>query len=133
MASTLHHGFDSKKVFALMAVAFTAGSALFVAAVMSIRDEFRDDRVILNRPWPFRSASYPYGRVVALARVARFQAPNGNILSRPYHAIRFDDGQTWAPHGFLPDGPRDEAILALVSERSGRPIQELDLIDEMKP
>ncbi len=133
--TNLRHCFDGWTAFRVFAVVVVVGATLVVAAALSSWVEFRDDRVIIKRPWAWDEGSYPYGRVVAVARIARARATSGRTGPGPYHAIRFDDGETWATRSFFtqPDPQRDEAIAALVSERSGRQIQRLDLIDDLKP
>ncbi len=61
-------------------------------------------------------------------------AENGNMVTRTYYAIRFDDGETWSTEDIIDkaDYKLYEDILALVSSRSGRSIQQLDLIDDLK-
>jgi hypothetical protein len=133
--TNLRHKFDGWKVFRIMAVLFIVASALFVAGGMLTWVEFRDDRVILNRPWPVRTANYPYSRVDTVAHIALSPNSDGKLVPRPYYAIRFDDGETWTSFELTKPGgvePYDE-IFALVSERSGRPIRRLDQFSELKP
>jgi hypothetical protein len=126
---------SGKRITVFMAAVCVVGLTLFVAAGLSTWVEFRGDRVVISRAWPLHSATYEYSRVVSLARIARLKAPSGNLVNRPYHAIRFDDGESWTTQEFFyqTDSRRDGAIFALVSDRSGRPVQELNLIDELKP
>jgi hypothetical protein len=89
----------------------------------------------MKRPWAWGTRTYPYSQVEAIALVARSKAPNGNILASPHYAIRFNDGETWQTSNILigDNASRDVAIVKFVAERSGRSIQQVDLIDEWKP
>ncbi len=131
----LQAGFDGWKAFRVLSFLVVCASGLAVAAGLFTWIVFRDDRIEVKRPWSWNAYSYPYGRVTAVARVNRFRAPNGNMVSRSHQVIRFDDGWIWNTDEIIDrrDEKREEAIAALVSERSGRPIQHIDLIDDLKP
>jgi hypothetical protein len=133
--TNLRHGFDGWKAFRLLAILMVFGSILLVAGGLLTWDEFHEDRLVMRRPWKWNAQTHLYSQVKAIAFVARSKAPNGNIGVSPHYAIRFDDGLTWET-GVIKnpeDSKRDIGIVTLITQRSGRPIQKLDFIDEWKP
>ena len=68
-----------------------------------------------------------------LGRTSHLRAPSGDIRKRDRLFILFDDGTRWCNEDVVQSGPhlkRDEEIIQFVSRKSGRPVEELEFIED---
>ena len=83
---------------------------------------------------PFLSLAerlYPSSEVIHIRSIARFKAPSGEIVEKPYFEITFRDGASWSSRGFHEAGlEKSRLIVEFVSKRSGKPITQHDIAPE---
>jgi hypothetical protein len=128
----LRIGFDSWKVFRWTALIFLIACGAGIGLVLNWYTRLTDDAIYVRHPLSFDEVRYPYSRVAAIAYVATFTAPNGNIVHRPYFAIRFDDGTTWTTRSGLRDPQlNDWGLMEFVSKAARKPILSHNSIDDL--
>ena len=131
--TNLKAGFDGLKVFAWISAPIVVLAVAAVVIGINTYTQFKDDAIVIKRPVAWRPVAYPYGRVAAVAEVARLVAPNGNLVDRTHYVIRFDDGTSWTSEDGMHEGEpeHDRAAVTFAAEAAGKAILNLDTIDDL--
>jgi hypothetical protein len=76
-------------------------------------------------------STYPYSAVKDIRTSAQFRAPNGDLVQRREWIIEFADGARWKTsfNMFELTQATKAAVARFVSERSGKPIRELSVLE----
>ena len=90
--------------------------------------QLTDDTLVVNG-FISREVRYPLADIQNIRTSPRFTAPNGDLVSRREYVVTFTDGRNWTT-SFLPSDPDQEAkskLVATLSARSGKPIEEVEI------
>jgi hypothetical protein len=119
-------GAVARRIFVGLAVALSAGAAVWFLAEVTSFTRFTDAGVEIQRPLSLSSRFYEYARVQAIEHRIPSLVRNGNTVRYPHYVILFDDGTSWSSREGLRDPvpDLDEQIASLVSRRSQQPIVE---------
>ncbi|QDK44866.1 hypothetical protein DOM22_06670 [Bdellovibrio sp. ZAP7] len=88
-------GFDEEKLYPY---ALKWGAVVCLAVYMNmLRDisYLREDRIILNSFFSFKSHTYTYDQVEEIIVAAKQIAPNQSVSNYPLYVIKFKDGFSW--------------------------------------
>ena len=90
---------------------------------------FAEDQIVVNRLFSLNESQYSYDDIEQLAHFAKFKAPNGNIVDKPYFMITFENGDTWSTRNRLSiHSPESDAhLFDFLSRKTGLPIEDLQL------
>jgi hypothetical protein len=124
-------GFDVARVSRVLFVGAGLLSGALLLLGLDHYTRFGRDAVTINGFFGLGPVTHGYADVRAVRLVARFQAPNGNIVERPHLVLEFRDGSRWSTrnNGRPKNRAEDQAIAALVAARSGVPIEQVDRAD----
>jgi len=87
------------------------------------------DTLIVDGLVPGGEVRYALADIESIRTSAQFTAPNGNLVSRREYLVTFSGGRSFAT-SLIPSAADQNAkrqFIALLSERSGKPIQEVAL------
>jgi hypothetical protein len=89
---------------------------------------FMSDHVVNNPMSKVSERIYAYDEIERLAHVARFRAPNGNIIDEPYYLIVFGGGDRWSTRNQMSirSPGFDGQVFEFLSEKTGLPIDQLE-------
>jgi hypothetical protein len=132
--ANLRAGFDTWRVGRVLAAGMILLSAVAVPMGLDCYTRFTDEAVHVNTFFSLGERRDPYADATEIRRIATFRAPNGNVIARPYFVLIFQDGSRWSSRDGLhdDDAKRDQAILAFVSRRSGKPVSEYEIAPEQR-
>lgn len=91
--------------------------------------QLTNDTLVVNGIFSPTETSYPLTDVQNIETSGRFVAPNGRLVSRREYVVIFNDGRRWSTT-YIPSDPDAETkgkFMRMISDRSGKPIEEVDL------
>ncbi len=91
--------------------------------------QLTDDTLVVNGIFSTSEARYPLADVQSIETSSRFVAPNGKLVLRREYVVIFSDGRRWSTT-FIPSDPDQESkrqFMRMISDRSGKPIEEVAL------
>lgn len=134
MYCNLKFGFDTWKIFRWFAIVMLCFSALVGAAGLTARTAVTDRALIIKSPLSMRDREYTFDQIEAIASIAGAKNRSGEFVSDPYHAVRFKDGSMWTSLDGLQNHKSAElpALIEFLAKRSGRPIEQVQVIDDFK-
>jgi hypothetical protein len=114
-------GFDSFRVIFFLGLLVVPSMILLSLLALDCRVFGDKDGVTLNGFLSFGDRRYAWSDVKSIERVDSFEAPNGNIVRKPYHVIRFSDGAAINFHRILADTAPEtqQSVAQYASDRSG--------------
>jgi hypothetical protein len=132
--SNMKYGVDGARVFPWIVGAYILAAGMLVAAGLNCYTQVTDRAIVIKAMLAVEKRQYSFDKVEMIAAVARFTAPIGNSVERPYHVIRFNDGATWTTRDSLrvPDPVKDREIMEFVAKASGKPIKEINSIEDLE-
>ena len=124
---------DVTKLGAWVIALSMLGNGALIAFGLNAHTRFTEEAIMIKTGWALGEKAYPYDQVRAVAKVKKLVAPSGNVTESPHQAILFEDGTTWTTgDGFWTSGPiRDKQIMEFVALKARKPIQEVDLIEQL--
>jgi hypothetical protein len=125
------HNFDSERVTRLMIPAVAAAAAYAVWAMADWRLVVAPTEIRFDPLLAAAERSYAYDDVVAIETAPAVRAPNGSSVARRGFAVRFADQTAWTTNFDMAEARETELaeIVRVVSERSGLPITEVEVIE----
>jgi hypothetical protein len=125
--------FDLKTVEAWVGAVTIFATGSFIAFGLNAHTRFTEQAIMIKTGWTLFENGHQYNRVRALAAVNRLTTPSGKIRESPHYAILFDDGTTWSTSDdFWSSGlDRDQQIMEFVATKANKPIQQVDLIEDL--
>ena len=94
--------------------------------------QLTNDSLVVNSIFSPSEVSYPLTDIRNIESSRRFVAPNGKLVSRREYVVIFSDGRRWSTI-FIPSDPDPEAkrtLIRTMADRSGKPIEEVDLFSK---
>ena len=91
--------------------------------------QLTDDALVVNGIFSASEARYPLTEIQNIETSGLFVAPNGELVSRREYVVIFNDGRRWSTT-FIPSDPDPETkgnFIRMISDRSGKPIEEVAL------
>jgi hypothetical protein len=91
--------------------------------------QLTNDALVVNGIFSPSEVSYPLTDIQNIESSGRFVAPNGKLVSRREYVLIFNDGRRWSTM-FIPSDPDPETkrqFMRMISDRSGKPIEEVAL------
>jgi hypothetical protein len=91
--------------------------------------QLTDDALVVNGIFSASEAHYPLADIQNIETSGLFVAPNGKLVSRREYVVIFNDGRRWSTT-FIPSDPDPDAksnFMRMISDRSGKPIEEVAL------
>jgi hypothetical protein len=91
--------------------------------------QLMDDTLVVNGIFSAGEVRYPLADIQSIETSGRFVAPNGKLVSRREYVVIFGDGRRWSTT-YIPSDPDSETkrkFMRMVSDRSGKPIEEVAL------
>ena len=122
-------GMDSVRANVLV---FQVCAALCVGLIslgLRAHVQLTDDALVVNGIFSASEVRYPLADIRNIETSGLFVAPNGILVSRREYVVIFSDGRRWSTT-FIPSDPDPEAkrnFMRMISDRSGRPIEEVAL------
>ena len=109
----------------------SAGVLCFGLIFLGLRAhvQLTNDALVVNGIFSPSEVRYPLADVQNIETSGRFVAPNGKLVSRREYVVIFNDGRRWSTT-FIPSDPDPEAkrkFMRMIADRSGKPIEEVDL------
>ncbi len=92
--------------------------------------QLTNDALVVNGIFSAGEVRYPLADIQNIETSGRFVAPNGKLVSRREYVVIFNDGRRWSTT-FIPSDPDPEAkrkFMRMISDRSGKPIEEVDSV-----
>jgi len=128
---TLRYGFDPVKAFGIITAIPQTVALVCLFFGLNSYTRFTQDAVVHRSFWALRDSRHGYTEVASLYDVAQARAPNGHIIDDPHVVIEFEDGTRWSSWMTWrdPSPQEDRQILQWVSQRSGKPIRRVRLLD----
>jgi hypothetical protein len=94
--------------------------------------QLTDDALVVNGMFSPSEVTYPLAEIQNIETSGRFVAPNGMLVSRREYVVIFSDGRRWSTT-FIPSDPDPETkrnFIRMISDRSGKPIEEVTLFSK---
>jgi hypothetical protein len=91
--------------------------------------QLTDDTLVVDGIFAAGEVRYPLADIRSIETSGRFVAPNGQLVSRREYVVVFSDGRRWSTT-YIPSDPDTEAkreFMRMISDRSGKPIEEVAL------
>lgn len=91
--------------------------------------QLTNDALVVNGIFSPSEVRYPLTDIQNIETSGHFVAPNGRLVSRQEYVVIFNDGRRWSTM-FIPSDPDPEAkrkFMLIIADRSGRPIEQVDL------
>jgi hypothetical protein len=121
-----------------LSITFAVGAAMAVL-YMDTSARISERGFIINPLFSFGETTVPFNDITAVLRVNRFKAAAGNIVDRPYYAVRFSNGTQWVSQDTIyspaPGQPPDveeklyKEAMAFLAERAGRKIETVEFLE----
>lgn len=111
---------------------FQVSAALCVVLIslgLRAHVQLTDEALVVNGIFSPSEVRYPLADIQGIETSGRFVAPNGTLVSRREYVVIFSDGRRWSTT-FIPSDPDQEAkqqFIRMISDRSGKPIEEVAL------
>lgn len=122
----------------LASIIGAVGAAMAVLC-MDTSARISEHGFIINPFFSFGETTVPFTDITAVLRVSRFKAAAGNIVDRPYYAVRFSNGTQWVSQDTLysPAPGQPPAIeeklykeaMAFLAARAGRKIETVEFLE----
>lgn len=107
----------------------------YVTLFMPWNARFEEERVVIHDLYALREQVYSYDDIDLVAKVSHDVGPSGAARPHPMIYLFFRDGRRWCDedYGTRPSDCRgaDEAFLAFLCERSGRPLTQAKFIEDV--
>jgi hypothetical protein len=91
--------------------------------------QLTDDALVVNGIFSPSEVRYPLADIQSIETSGRFVAPNGTLVLRREYVVIFSEGRRWSTT-FIPSDPDQETkhqFIRMISDRSGKPIEEVAL------
>jgi hypothetical protein len=91
--------------------------------------QLTNDALVVNGIFSPSEVRYSLADVQNIETSGRFVAPNGNLITQREFVVIFNDGRRWSTT-YIPSDPDTEAkrrFMRMIADRSGKPIEEVDL------
>jgi hypothetical protein len=127
----LKHGYDGRRATWPLLGCFAALCVVLVLAIGNWQTVFDRHEVRFQSWLGLARSTYPYSAVKDIRTAGQFRAPNGDVVQRREWIIEFADGARWKTSlniSQLTDAAKAD-IAKFVSEQSGKPIRELNLLE----
>lgn len=123
---------DNWRQLRRMAVGMAAALLLIVPPSLECYTLFTADALIENPFFSIGETRHSYDDIVELRTIARLQAPNGQIVDKPYYQIVFKDGFIWRSTRIMAEPLPETAheIMEFVSQQTGLPLKAFNLAPE---
>ena len=131
----LKAGFDTWKIFAWIAVLLFCVAGVIIAAEMSAYTRITDQAIVIRGPLSLRARTHSLAEIESIAAVAGVRNRSGEFVSDPYKVVHFKDGTIWSTRDGFQDHRSSQIrpLIAFLARSSGKPIEEVQVIENFKP
>jgi len=113
-----------KKLGIMVILSFSILVCLWLNSYVKIKN----DSIEINQITALFKKEYNLDSVTKIVHYERVLAPNGNVVDKPYYAIKFDDQFIWRTNSYLtPTVKNDDKIFAYLSKAANLSIEEMEI------
>lgn len=124
LVSRYEQGYDARRVVLAIATVVTPISLALAVLLVDRYALVTPTELVVNRFWGFTENRRALSDVVAIEAVEWETAPDRNVISWPYHVVRFRDGSEWTTRDLsMPDAEADRPAIEYLAARAAVPIQ----------
>jgi hypothetical protein len=111
---------------------FQVSAALCVVLIslgLRAHVQLTDEALVVNGIFSSSEVTYPLAEIRNIQTSGRFVAPNGQLVLRREYVVHFSDGRHWSTT-YIPSDPDFETkrnFIGMISDRAGKPIEEVAL------
>jgi hypothetical protein len=130
----LKFGFDTWKSFAWLAALIIVVAGIVIAAELTAYTQVTDQAIIVRGPLSPGARTHALSEIESITAVAGTRNRRGEFMPDPYHIVRFKDETTWSTRDGLQNhrSPEMRPLIAFLAQASGKGIQEVQVIGELK-
>jgi hypothetical protein len=127
-------GFDSWRVLRWMTVGIVVICVVVMPPMFDWYVLCTDQGIDSNDYFSIGTRHHDFASLREVRRIAKFKAPNGKILDKPYFQLVFQDGYLWSSRDMCvaPDLPGNEAVAQFAGKHGGKPITPYDFAPDQK-
>jgi hypothetical protein len=129
-ASRLAYRWDMERAVRWATAGVVLVCAGYIVLAMDWYTRFEEERVVLDPFWGLGETAYGYDRVTHLVHTTHVHTREGDVV-RPQVSVVFADGERWT----LDDDDDYDArpLFAFLQQKTGRTVQFVRLIEDVKP
>jgi hypothetical protein len=127
-------GLNTWMIFFWIAFLFLCVAGVSIAAEMSAYTRITDHAIVIRGPLSLRARTHSLADIDSIAAVAGVRNCSGEFVPDPYQVVHFRDGTHWSTRdGFQNHrSSQMQELIAFLAQTSGKPIQNVRLIQDLK-
>jgi hypothetical protein len=127
-------GFDSWRVLRWMSVGSVVTCLFTMPPMFDWYVLCTDEGIDSNEYLSIGTRHHDFAALREVRRIAKFKAPNGKILDKPYFQLVFQDGYVWSSRDacVAPDLAGNEAVAQFAAKQGGKPITPYEFAPDPK-
>ncbi|RJE72764.1 hypothetical protein [Reichenbachiella sp. MSK19-1] len=91
----LKYGFNASKLLKYLAIGILLVVTIFTSLTLNSNVKVFDESISINGIFDITPTKYDLNEVVEITEFEKAIAPNGKVVEKKHHSLKFTDGRTW--------------------------------------